>query len=422
VFDRFFMTQPAKEWRAWSLLAMAALWPALGQAQSLVGGNGIKVGEGRLHPTFELEMRLDSAAGYFAPPGSSDPDTPPDRLVGEAVLHIRPGMRLEMPGAKTNLDLRGYVDYVHYTGLLTPGSTATSNLQGLADLTFTFNREGAMTVELANHFERTDRTRGAALGMGVLSLYNEARLNMPVRPGGGALEVKPEVAWGLERFKAQGALPAAGCTGEVCTPEQVSSFDYNNLRAGLHGRWRFLPKTAVVVDTQLSLRHYLQGSTPDALMLYATAGLAGLVSPKLAVTAKLGWGQDLGATRSGAVLAQLEGTYMLSQTASFKAGYVRTLQPVALLGMYRDDRGYLEGQMLLGGQLTLRGITGFDYLSFQGSRRDAVFKVDLGPQHQFQRWLIGGVGYLFELRSSSESGAGINYNRHEGYVRMTVEY
>lgn len=413
------MTQPAKKWRAWCLLAMAASCPAFGQTQ--VGGNGIKVGDGRLHPTFDFETRLDSAAGYFPPPGDTV-GVVTDRLSGEALLHFRPGLRLEMPGSRMAVDLRGYGDYVHYTGLLTPGSTATSHLAGMADLTLTFNREGAVSVEVADHFERSDRTRSAALGAGVLSLYNEARLSVPVRPGGGALEVKPEVAWGLERFKALGALPPVGCTEAVCTPAQVGSFDYSNLRAGLHGRWRFLPKTAVVVDTEFSMRHYLQGGTPDALMLHATAGLAGLVSPKLAVTLKAGWGQDFGATGSGTLLAQVEGTYLLTQTANFKVGYARSLEPVAALGMFRDDRGYLEGQMLLGGRLTLRGLTSFDYLSFEGDRRDAVLKVDLGPQYQFQRWLIGGVGYLFEMRSSSATGAGINYNRHEGYVRMSVAY
>jgi hypothetical protein len=421
VFDRF-MTQLAKKWRAWALLGMAALWPALGQAQALVGGNGIKVGDGRLHPTFELEARLDSAAGYFAAPGGTDSGLVSDRLSGEALLHFRPGLRLELPGSKVAVDLRGYGDYVHYTGLLTSGSTAISHLQGLADLSLLFNREGAVTVEVADHFERSDRTRSAALGAGVLSLFNEARLSLPVRPGGGALEVKPELAWGLERFEAMGALSPEGCTEPVCAPSEVSSFNYNNLRAGLHGRWRFLPKTAVVVDSRFSLRHYLQGGTPDALMLHTTAGLAGLVSPKMAVTAKAGWAQDFGATRAGTLIGQLEGTYMLSPTATFKAGYARNLEPVATLRMFRDDRVYLEGQMLLGGLLTLRGNTSYDYVSFQGSRRDSVLQVNLGPQYQFQRWLLGGIGYLFDLRSSSEPGPGINYTRHEGYVRMTVGY
>ncbi|HEX8819614.1 MAG TPA: hypothetical protein VF794_06785 [Archangium sp.] len=422
------MTQPANNWRAWCLLAMATLWPGLGHAQSLGGtgvprgGNGLKVGEGRLHPTFDFETRFDSAAGYFPPPGSTDSSVVSDQLSPEAVLHIRPGLQLELPGSKVNLDLRGYADYVHYTGLLTPGSSSTSHLEGLADLKVAINRGAPVSVELGNHFERSDRTRSVAIGAGVLSLYNEVQLGMPLRPGGGAIEVTPQLSWGIERFKPFAALFPVGCSGPVCDPTAVGSFDYNNLRASLQGRWRFLPKTAVVVDTHFTYRNYNQGGTPDALVLQATGGLAGLVSPRIAVTARVGWGQDFGAVAGGALLAQLEGTYLLSQTATLKAGYTRTLEPVGTFGLFRDDRGYLEAQALLGGRLTVRGMTAFDYVSFQGPRRDSVFKLDLGPQYQFQRWLSGGVGYLYGMRSSNEPGAGINYSRHEGYVRMTVTY
>ncbi len=292
------MTQPAHKWKAWCLLAMAALWPALGHAQQ-VGGNGLKIGEGRLHPTFDFETRIDSAAGYFPPPGSTDGNTVSDQLSGEAVLHFRPGLGLDLPGSKVAVNLRGYADYVHYTGLLTPGSSNTSHLEGLADLTVHFNREAPVSVVVADHFERSDRTRSVALGAGVLSLYNEARLSMPLRPGGGAISVTPQVAWGLERFKSLAALFPVGCDTPVCDPAAVDQFDYSNLRASLEGRWRFLPKTAVVVDAQFNYRTYARDSTPEALLLHTRAGLAGLVSPRISVTALVGWGQDFGA--AGAV-------------------------------------------------------------------------------------------------------------------------
>ncbi|HEX8435696.1 hypothetical protein, partial [Archangium sp.] len=370
----------------------------------------------------DFETRVDSAAGYFPPPGNTDGSEVSATLSGEALLHFRPGLQLELPGSKLAVDLRGYIDYVHYTGLLTPGSTNNSHLEGLADLTLNFNQHAPVSLVLADHFERSDRTRSVAIGAGLLSLYNEVRLGMPLKPGGGAISVTPELSWGFERFKPLAAMFPVGCDSLVCDPAAVNQFDYSNLRASLGARWRFLPKTAVVVDTQFNYRDYTWGSTPEALLLSTRLGLAGLVSPKIAMTALVGWGQDFGATASGTFLAQLEGTYMLSQTASVKVGYTRALEPVAIFGLFRDDRGYLEGQALLGGRLTLRGMVAFDYLSFQGTRRDRLFKVDIGPQYQFQRWLIGGVGYLLGLRSSNEPGAGINYTRHEGYVRMTVSY
>jgi hypothetical protein len=420
------MTQPANKWRALCLLVLAVSWPASGQAPALSGpnsgGNGLKVGEGRLHTTFDFETRYDSAVGYFPPPGSTDPSVVSDQLSGEALLHIRPGLRLELPGSKVSLDVRGYADYVHYTGLFTPGSTNTSHLEGLADLTLSINREGPVGVEVTDHFQRSDRTRSVAIGAGVLSLFNEARLSVPLRPGGGAVEVTPHVAWGMELFKPMGALAPVGCGGPECDPALVDRFNYSDLRAGLDGRWRFLPKTAVVTDVKFNLRNYVNGGTPNALLLQARAGLAGLVTPKIAVTATMGWGQDLGAAVRGTLIAQVEATYLMSTTTTLKAGYARALELVAAFGQFRDDRGYLEGQTLLGGRLTLRASSAFDALRFQGGRRDLAFKLDVGPQYQFQKWLIGGFGYLLGTRTSTATGGGINYSRHEGYVRMTVTY
>ncbi|PTL79224.1 hypothetical protein [Vitiosangium sp. GDMCC 1.1324] len=418
------MTQPANKWKVWCLLlVLVASWPAFGQAPGgFRGGNGLKVGDGRLHLTFDFETRYDSAAGYFPPAGNTDPTVVSDKLSGEALMHIRPGLRLEIPGSTLALDLKGYADYVHYTGLFTPGSTNTSHLEAMADLNVAYNREAPIGVELGDHFQRSDQTRNAAVGAGVLSLYNELRLSVPVRPGGGAFEVTPQLAWGTELFKASGALPPVGCGGPTCDPAQVSSFDYNDLRAGVNARWRFLPKTAVLADAQFNVRSYVHGGTPGAMLLHAKAGLAGLVTPKIAVTATAGWGQDFGSAGGGSLIAQLEASYLMSQTATLKAGYARTLEPVASLGLFRDDRGYVEAQALLGGKLTVRGASSFDYLSFQGTRRDTLFKLDVGPQYQFERWLLLGAGYLLGIRTSSESGTGINYSRHEGYVRVTVTY
>lgn len=419
------MTQPANKWRAWCLLAMVASWPAFGQTQDggTRSGNGLKVGEGRLHFTFEFETRYDSAVGYFPPPGSIDTSVVTEQLSGEALMHIRPGLKLELPGSTMSLDLKGYADYVHYTGLVTPGSTATSHMEGMADLNVAFNKQAPLSVEVADHFQRSDQTRSAAIGVGVLSLFNEVRVSMPLRPGGGAFEVTPQLAWGVEHFKASGALVPVGCGAPGCDPSLVDRFDYGNVRTGVQARWRFLPKTAVVADAQFNWRTYAHGDTPDALLLHAKAGLAGLVTPKIALTATAGWGHDFGSTSSAAILAQLEGSYLVSPTATLKLGYARTLEPVAAFGMFRDDRGYLEAQALLGGRLTLRGSTSFDYLSYQGgTRRDTLYRLDVGPQYQFQRWMLLGAGYLLGVRSSTEPGTGINYSRHEAYVRVTVTY
>lgn len=426
------MTQRGRLWGTLCLLGMVLLCPVMASAQGSMsplagqaGGNGFKVGDGRLHPFLDLETRLDSGVGYFPPSDGSGPGTVSRDLSGELLLHLRPGFVLELPSPKVAIDLTANLDYVLYTGLLTANSSKTSHLQAQADLTARIHEERPVSFVITDHFSRSDRTRTAAVGAGVLSVFNELRASMPIRPGGGAIEVTPELAWAMESFWSLGALPPEGCGDGACDPVSLETFDYHNIQGGVDARWRFLPKTALVVDTDFNLRSYAKGNHPEARLLRAMVGLSGLVTPKVAVTAKAGWGQDFGTTGGGTFITHLEGTYMMSPTLTFKGGYLRSLEPVSAYGLYSDDRGYLEARALYGGKLALRGALSYDYLNYRSAtspRSDNLFTLDMGPDYPIRPWLLGGAGYLLNLRASSVSGPGLNYTRHVAYFRLTVKY
>ncbi|HEX8700603.1 MAG TPA: hypothetical protein VF815_17265 [Myxococcaceae bacterium] len=414
----------------WALIALVlvVLGPAVAGAQAppvAAGGNGLKVGDGRLHPFFTLETRLDTGVGYFLDDETPAPDDVREDLSSEVVLRLRPGLRLEVPSSKVAFNATAQAEYVMLTGLLEPQSTYGSRFEGEANLSAHFNPEGKVSFVLADQFVRSDQTRNAALGAGVLSLFNELRASVPVRPGGGAIEVVPEAAWAVEFFSPIGLAIPVGCVEGVCDPVQVNQFDYNNLRIGVDGRWLFLPKTAVVLDTDLDFRTYFEGTSPNALLLRAMAGLAGLVSPKIAVTAKAGWAHDFGQVGSSTLIAQLEGTWLYSPTMTFKGGYYRTLNPVAAYGLFSDNRVYAEARTLFGGKLVLHGFAAVDLLSFAGEtapRDDTVFSLDVGPEYQFKPWLVGAAGWLMSSRSSSLGGTGVNFTRNEFYLRLTLIY
>ncbi|MFP2911641.1 hypothetical protein ACLESD_42770 [Pyxidicoccus sp. 3LFB2] len=421
------MKQPGKFWGSWSALALLALGgtaTAQDSAAPASGGNGFKVGAGRLHPYFDLETRLDSGVGYFSPAAGETPSPTglSPELSGEFAMHFRPGFRLDVPSPRLALNLSANLDYVLYTGLMTPDSGAASYLGGAADLLARLNPDAPLSLEVSDQFVRSDRTRTTAIGAGVLSLFNEARVKLPWRPGGGAVELTPGVAYGVEFFQPLGASSPSDCTEGVCDPLTAERFDYGNLHFGLEGRWRFLPKTAVVMDTGVDLRSYFNDGSPDATLVRALLGVAGLVSPRIAVTAKAGWGQNLAAQGGGTFLAQLEGTYLFSPTMTFKGGYLRMLEPVAAYGLFTDNRGYAEARALLGGKLVLRAAGAVDFLSFAGDRTDTLITLDVGPEYQFRPWLSGAAGYTLGSRSSSLEGGGLNYTRHEGYVRLSVTY
>lgn len=416
------------------LVLVAVVWPvgAMAQAQ---GDSGIKVGEGRLHPSLDVESRYDSALGYFPPPGEfpTDPGTGTSNLQpspsGDFVLHVRPGLRFEQSSARMNLQASGHVDWVRPMGWITPTSTAAAErLEGLVSANLSLNPQAPVGLEVGEQLSRSDRTGNLVLGNGVLSLFNELRLAVPVRPGGGALELKPELAWAVERFTALGRQLPPGCPeGDAsCNPQLLDQANYHNLRAGLQGRWRFLPKTAVVLDTRFDYRLFDQApGAPSPAILRTSAGLAGLLTPKLALLIQPGWSWDFGGTGVTTFIGQFEATYHFSQTLSVRGGYHRALEPVSVLSSVSDDRFLAEGRVMMGGRLTARGLAQVDLLNFAAAantppRSDTLVRLDLGADYLLHKWVQAGAGYLLTWRGSN--AAGISFTRHELYLRVSVLY
>lgn len=400
------------------------LSPALVLAQPEVrahGNNGLKLGDARVHPFFDLEGRTDTAAGVFT---SRDGTL---SLQPEFLMHFRPGLRVELPSTNLDLNLTGAVDYVLYTGALTPGSTKASHLEALADFSAGFNKEGAVEVDFADHFSRSDRTTNVAAALGFISLFNEARLGLPIHPGGRALEVIPKVAFAIENFSpllgsGNNPICPAGSTG--C---DYTALNYQNLQGGLEGRWRFLPKTAVIVEGTFDYRTYANGQPAPTKLMKTTAGLAGLVSNKLAVVAKAGYGHDFSGTGARSFLTQLELSYLLTDISTIKVGYLRNVAPVSYYGAYGDDRGYFDARIFMNGHLTLHGYAAFDYFRYYtrlvgGSRNDRVGTVDVGPEYEIAKWFVIGAGYMLQTRATQVASPTANFTRHEGYLRLSFTY
>ncbi|MBI3182553.1 MAG: hypothetical protein HYZ28_10480 [Myxococcales bacterium] len=363
-----------------------ALWPG----SSLAQANGFKVGEGRVHPYFDLIQRFDSAAWYNRFSGAT---------TAELITHFRPGLRLELQSPATNLQFGGHAEYLLYSGLLTPGSVGSSRPQAEFNLDAAFNKRGAVEFQVGSRYAFGDRSTNPMVNVGSQSHFFDAKAALPVHPGGGALEVTPSAAFTIEKF--------------IDSSNQLN--DYENVGFGLDGRWRFLPKTAVLLGATYDLR----GATQ---LLRASGGLAGLVSPKVSTVLKAGYGHNF--TGPGAtVIGHVEVGYLMSETSTVKLGYVRTLNPLARTGVFGDDRVYLEGRALFGGRLALHGSGAFDWVTYYGNARtDQLVSLNLGPEYQFKPWLIGGLTYILTLRNAPSGGQGGSYARNEGLVRITVTY
>ena len=378
--------------------------------------NGIKVGEGRLHPYFDLELRYDSAAGLFGPA----------RTMGsELIAHFRPGLRLEVPSPTFAFNFNGNVDYVRYLGLLTRGSEGFSHFETDLSADAAVNRSGQVEFDVGGGWVHSDRTTNVAvLLQSVMSDFYEVRAAVPIHPGGGALEVTPRGAYSGESLN-----PNCGAASSCPDTGNVKGMSYQNLRGGLDARWKFLPKTAVVFEGAFDSRTYTTASNGSLDLLKLQLGLAGLVSPKIATLLMVGWTHgfdpagritDDGKTVTG----HFELSYLASETANFKVGYLRSLEAVPLYGTFGRDGVYVGSRLMVGGRLSLHANGGFDYLTFyraaeQGARSDMMVSASVGPEYQFTSWLLASLNYNLSLRYS---GGALVLPRHEAIARIEFVY
>jgi hypothetical protein len=393
--------------------------------------NGIRFGPGRLHPYLDLELRYDSAAGYFP----SDPANPnsPVELKPELLMHIRPGFRYDSQGPENSFGLNAYYDYVWYTGILTAGSSAASRSEAGADLHGEFNKEGAVEFDVGDTFARSATPRDIGLGIATISLYNQLRVAVPIHPGGHAFTVKPHGEYAVEFFSGYSGVPPSlgNCNIDLGCAQDPSDYDYQQYSGGVDLHWKFLPQTAALLETSYEGRSYFhpeRAPAPPGSMLKILPGLAGLVTPKLSVVLKAGWAQGFSGAAS-TFIGRAEATYSPNEGSPITLGVLRDVNPVVGAASATDFRAYLNMRTFLIGRLGLHLNFSYDLVSFTAGSatgrggKDQLFTIDLGPEYQVARWLIVSAGYVFSSRSSDATNTlPLNYSRNEAYIRFTFTY
>ncbi len=407
--------------------------PAFGQVAK---APGFKVGEGRLHPFFELDARFDSLVGRFTLASLNSP---------EIVFHFRGGAKFDLDTPSTLVNFNGAAEYLWFTGLLSPGSTSLSadgrGFRANVALDTKFNRDGVAEIDLGDNLVRSDRTQNPAFAVGVISLFNNLYLAVPIRPGGRALEITPKAAWSVELFDPMLTGIVVGCNpGSSCDPAEVPKSNYNNFNFGLTGRWKFLPKTAFLVDVNLDYRLYnvaASGNDPKVLFR-AQAGLAGLISPRIAVTLLAGYGGDFSNGSIHTVIGQAEFSYTVTEQSRIAVGYARSTLAVPRRGTAIDDRAYLRGGVgFLGGRLLLNAQVSADFFTFLNAptnpmapvpnprNSDLLLSISAGPTFTVTSWFDIGATYTFSARvpiTVDATEPAQNYTRHEATLRLALHY
>jgi hypothetical protein len=408
--------------------ALAALVLLASASVALAGpGNGIRMGgsAGRLHPFLELEGRYDSNVAY---------SNEGQKQAG-FVYHLRPGLAFESHTDPAALDVSANADWAQYTGK----NSNLSRIYGEAQLGVGLNRKGELGLEVTDAFRRSQQTQVLTLGGAVISNVNDLEVAVPYRPGGGAFITTLSGGWNLQTFEpfVRGRLCAAddpAADDPRCDPDQLSKLNYNDLSGKLELRWRFLPKTAALVQGEYWKRMVSNAAVAGQTSGWrGMAGLAGLFTAHLAGTVKGGWASTSAKpTGSSTWYANVEGEWIPTDTTSVKLGYLHDSDAdPGIGGAYAVHRIYFDSRALLAARYTVMLSAEYQRRDYRGNA--LIRSVDLvtaspAAEVEIVRWLRAGLGVAYTRRTSrlvsadSPNLPGFKFDKYEAFLRLRGTY
>lgn len=407
---------------SWTTVLAGVAAAALATGAHAAPGNGIRLGgsDARLHPFLDVESRYDSNVSY----------TPANQAVGDLILHVRPGLELKAPGDVVNLEFTGAVDWAQYLGVEADTSGLSKMFAGAA-LAAVFNRNGAVAPRVDNAFQRQISTTSlAAASSAVVSNANTLSLSVPWKPGGGALVVAANAQWLVESFEKYQDVPGY----------RLADLGYNQYRFGGEAQWRFLPRTSGLLQAGYFTRVPNVSNRPDEASGFdVLAGLTGLLTPRIAATAKVGYGSTstkanaafgtLAASKdASSVLADVSVEWLPADTVSFKTGYTRSLGLDPTVAAYAADGVNAGFRVKLADTYALRVGGRWDRLSFEAisGATTTFLRVDPTVEAAFGKWLNAAVGYVYSTRTASWpttlGGSPPDYAKNEAFLKVGVTY
>ncbi len=329
-------------------------------------GIGVRVGDLELHPGISGEVGYDS--NYFLRAKDEAPSIGP--VVAAYRLRVTPSISLSTLGPQRRdgagpsgppvLQFRGGA-YVSYNELIAADSAHSAEManQGHvdlgADLGFNAFPNGRVGVDGYSNFVRTVQPSNDS---DPEEAFNRDSLRAGVgatwRPGGGLF------SWRL------------GYELLYSYFEEASFQDLNNYQnqINMRGRWRFLPRTALLYDGSYTRISYAENTVQnDGGIVTSRIGLNGLITNHFSLLGMIGWAGTFYDARAGqpstqfdSPVAQAElkwfitGQQGLDATTSapvglswVAVGYTRDVQNSYLGNFYQRDRGYVQLSYLLGG-------------------------------------------------------------------------
>ena len=297
---------------------------------------------------------------------------------------------------------------------------------------------GAWGFSLSDTFMRQEdppyQTTGLVRGVSPISRDNNlATLQAQWSPGGGRITGTLRYTNGIDIF------------------EQGSGYSYANSLTHtftLDVSWKWLPKTALIVQANQGYVSYLSEDSRGKVSSYPLriiAGLRGLITPKLQAVVSLGYANAF--YSSGATTAGFWGsTYVDAQAivnptmlSRVTVGYHQDFQNSVVSNFYYQYSVYAAWAQQIAGRLALDVSGRYSHLSYEGllfdpkqSRTDNTFVVGATLDYFIRSWIYGGIGYSYTANVSDyhlpdamgnpDPTKPVDYAKHQVFARLGVTY
>jgi len=319
-------------------------------------GPGIRTGDLELHPGIGAEVGYDSNYFQRATNGESKAGGVGYPVVDTARLRITPSFYVSTltsqrkegaPAPPPAVAFNAGAALIYSEFLSNSDKLGRSREFGVAaDLAAAFAPGRPVGFNLYDNFTRTvqpslDPDPTTSLDRDTNRAAGELVFTKP----GGLLDWRFGYAFGFTYFEQPLAQQLNNTTHEVYT----------------RGRWKFLPRTALVYDGNLQVINYSQAPNglSDSTPLRTRIGLSGLVTDRMSLLLLAGWGASFYRDRAAAgedfdsVIGQAELRFYLTGAApeagtaqpslsSIAIGFTRDFANSYLSNYYEQDRGYLN--------------------------------------------------------------------------------
>lgn len=324
-------------------------------------GPGIRSGDIELHPGIGAEAGYDSNYFQRAPNGESRAGPTRYNVVDTARLRVTPSFYVSTLTAQRTEGVPTPPPKVAFNaGAALIYSEFLSNTANLGR-----NREFGVAADLALGI-----APGRPVGFNLLDNFTRT-----VQP---SLDPDPTTSLDRDTNRAAGELvwtkPGGlldwrfGYAFGFTFFEQTLAQALNNTTHELYtkGRWKFLPRTALVYDGNFQVISYSKSPVglSDSTPVRARVGLSGLVTDRMSLLVLGGWGASFYHNRAtqgedfDSVIGQVELRFFLNGAApeagtqapsmsSIAVGFTRDFVNSYLSNYYEQDRGYVSVSALL---------------------------------------------------------------------------